>query len=99
MLLGFFLFLCPPVGTVAPASLLCTVQQGPTTSMGRGRGGVGWAGQGVWPRGEIRGLKATLQQLCCKTYELMMEAADDQKLANGGGGAVPWGGRASPSLR
>lgn len=28
-----------------------------------------------------------------------MEAADDQKLANGGGGAVPWGGRASPSLR
>lgn len=35
-------------------------------------------------------IKSNLQHLCCKTYELVMEGAADQKLANGGGGG-PWG--------
>lgn len=72
----------------AAAAAVCEgwEQGGAGCAGGRGGGRGGWVGEAG-----IRWLKATLQHLCWKTYELMMAGAADQKLANGGGGGVPWG--------
>lgn len=87
------LFPCRRCSVCQPA-----VHDAASTGRGQGGAGVRWGEEWVGRKEEegIRWLKATLQHLCWKTYELMMEGAADQKLANGGGGGVPRGGPGLP---